>query len=173
VCDQDASHPHGIERCPLDREACRVATLLIVHHSPSPSCRAMFEAVHDGATNDDIEGVEVVVRSALAATVPDVLAADGYVLGTTANLGYISGALKHFFDTTYYAVMDDTAKRPYGAFVHGNNDTTGAVRAIASITKGIGWRPASDPVEVIGEPGKDDLAACWELGAMLAASLTM
>lgn len=72
--------------------------LLIVHHSPSPSCRAMFEAVRDGATNDQVEGVGVTVRSALAATPPDVLGADAYLLGTPANLGYVSGALKFFFD---------------------------------------------------------------------------
>ncbi len=51
-----------------------------------------------GATDPQIEGVEVVARAALAATAPDVLEADGYLLGTPANLGYISGALKHFFD---------------------------------------------------------------------------
>ena len=133
----------------------------------------MFEAVRDGASDDAIEDVEVVARTALAASVPDVLGADAYLLGTPANIGYVSGALKHFFDTVYYPVMDDTAGRPYAAFVHGNQDTTGAVRAIESITKGIGWKRARDPVEVMGEPARDDLDACWELGATLAATLTM
>jgi flavorubredoxin len=69
--------------------------------------------------------------------------------------------------------MDDTAGRPYAAFVHGNSDTTGAVRAIESITKGMGWKRVRDPVEVVGEPTRQDLDACWELGAMVAASLTL
>jgi hypothetical protein len=52
------------------------------HHTPSPSAQALFEAVVAGATHPDIEGVEVVRRAALAATVTDVLEADGYLLGT-------------------------------------------------------------------------------------------
>ncbi|WP_018505611.1 flavodoxin family protein [Parafrankia discariae] len=75
-----------------------MSTLLIVHHTPSPTMRAMLEAVLVGARDDAIEGVDVVVRPALAATVVDALAAAGYVLGTPANIGYMSGALKHFFD---------------------------------------------------------------------------
>lgn len=148
-------------------------TVLIVHHSPSPHCRAMFEAVRDGASTDELEGIDVVTRTALAATAADVLEADAYLLGTPANIGYMSGALKHFFDTVYYPVMDETDGRPYAAFVHGNQDTHGAVLAIESIAKGMGWKRARDPVEVMAEPSREDLDACWELGAMVAASLTM
>ena len=39
--------------------------LLVVHHTPSPHCQEMFEAVVAGATDPDIEGVEVVRRPAL------------------------------------------------------------------------------------------------------------
>ncbi len=59
-----------------------MATLLIVHHTPSPNCQALLEAVVSGATAPEIEGVRVVRRAALAATVPDVLEAGALVLGT-------------------------------------------------------------------------------------------
>jgi NAD(P)H-dependent FMN reductase len=149
------------------------ARLLIVHHTPSPSLQAMLDAVRAGATDDAIEGVEVVVRPALGATVPDVLCADAYLLGTPANIGYISGALKHFFDTVYYPCQEATARRPYAAYVHGNDDTTGALNAIETITTGLGWRRARDPVSVVGEVDRADLDACWELGASLAAELAL
>ena len=74
-----------------------MARLLIVHHTTSPSTQAMLEAVLEGARTDEIDGVEVVTRAALAATAVDVLAADAVILGTPANIGYMSGALKHFF----------------------------------------------------------------------------
>ena len=147
--------------------------LLIVHHTPSPSTHAMFEAVRSGATDPQISGVDVVARPALAATATDVLEADGYVLGTPANLGYISGALKHFFDQIYYPCLEATRGRPYGLYVHGNNDTTGAVRAVETITTGLGWRRAAEPVCVTGDPGRAALDGCWELGAALAAGLTL
>ena len=146
-------------------------TLLIIHHTPSPALQAMFESVLAGATTDEIEGVEVVRRPALSATAADVLAADGYVLGTPANLGYMSGAMKHFFDGVYYPCLDATAKRPYGVYVHGNQGTEGALRAIESITKGMGWEPVRAPADVLGEPTKADLQACWELGATAAATI--
>jgi multimeric flavodoxin WrbA len=145
--------------------------LLIVHHTPSPNCQAMLEGVISGATAPEIENVEVVRRPALSATASDVLNADGYLLGTPANLGYISGALKHFFDQVYYPCLDATRGRPFGYYVHGGSDVTGAVRAIDAITTGLAWRRAAQPVTVTGEPGKVDVEACWELGATLAAGL--
>ncbi|MFC8241988.1 flavodoxin family protein [Streptomyces chartreusis] len=146
-------------------------TLLIVHHTPSPNCQAMLEAVVSGATAPEIEGVDVVRRAALSATGSDVLDADAYLLGTPANLGYISGALKHFFDQIYYPCLDATRGRPFGYYVHGGSDVTGAVRAVDSITTGLAWQRAAQPVKVTGEPGKADIEACWELGATLAAGL--
>jgi len=126
----------------------------------------------DGATNDAIEDVEVVSRAALAGTAVDVLGADGYVLGTPANLGYISGALKHFFDTIYYPCLDETAGRPFGFYIHGNSDTTGAARAIETIATGLRWRLAQRAVTVVGDVTRADRDACWELGAAMAAGLT-
>jgi len=147
--------------------------LLLVHHTPSPSLHSMLEAARDGATNDQIEGVELVVRAALAATAVDVLEADGYLLGTPANLGYLSGAIKHFFDTIYYPCLEETVGRPFGVYLHGNEDTTGAERAVTTITTGLRWRQAAAPVVVIERPTQADLDACWELGATLAAGLTL
>ena len=145
--------------------------LLVVHHTASPALHSLFDAVMEGATNKDIEGVDVVAHPALTASAVDVLEADGYLLGTPANLGYISGALKHFFDTIYYPCLEATVGRPFGWYVHGNNDTTGAERAVDSITAGLQWRRAYDPVMVVGTPTRADLDRCWDLGATLAAGL--
>jgi multimeric flavodoxin WrbA len=131
----------------------------------------MLESVLSGARTDEIEGVDVEVRAALCATAVDVLEADGYVLGTPANLGYMSGALKHFFDLVYYPCLEETRKRPFGVYVHGNEGVEGALRAIESITTGLQWSRSAEPVTVRGQPDKADLEACWELGATLAAGL--
>ncbi|WP_460961397.1 flavodoxin family protein [Parasphingorhabdus pacifica] len=148
-----------------------MSRLLIVHHTPSPNLQAMFEAVVEGATTDEIEDVEVVRRAALEATASDALAADGFILGTPANLGMMSGALKVFFDSVYYPCLDSTRGLPYGLYVHGNNDTAGAIRGVEMITTGLQWEKTTKHVSVTGEPGKEDLEACWELGATVAAGL--
>jgi multimeric flavodoxin WrbA len=146
-------------------------TLLIVHHTPSPHTQEMFEAVLSGATDPEIEGVQVVRRPALTVSPVDMLEADGYLLGSPANLGYISGALKHAFDCAYYQLLDTTRGRPFGVWLHGNEGTEGAERGLAAITTGLGWVKATETVVVSGKPSKDDIEACWNLGATVAAGL--
>jgi multimeric flavodoxin WrbA len=150
-----------------------VPTLLVVHHTPSPSLQALLEAVLEGAGDDAIEGVDVCVRPALTAPEVEALEADAYLLGTPANIGTMSGALKHFFDRVYYPCLQTTRGRPYGLYVHGNDDVTGAVRDVRRIATGLGWELAREPVAVLGAPGRADLDACWDLGATLAAALTL
>jgi NADPH-dependent FMN reductase len=147
------------------------AKLLIVHHTPSPYCQEMFEAVLAGATDPEIEGVELVRRPALTVSPTDMLEADGYLLGTPANLGYMSGALKHAFDVCYYPCLDTTRGRPFGLYIHGNQGTEGAERGVTAITTGLGWVKAAEYVLVSGKPSKGDLESCWELGATVAAQL--
>ncbi|SHU16247.1 NADPH-dependent FMN reductase [Mycobacteroides abscessus subsp. abscessus] len=145
--------------------------LLVVHHTPSPNCQEMLEAVLAGATDPEIEGVDVVRRPALTLSAADVLDADGYLLGSPANLGYMSGALKHAFDQIYYPCLDATRGRPFGLWLHGNEGTEGAEKAVTAITTGLGWVKATDYVVVSGKPSKADLEACWNLGATVAATL--
>jgi multimeric flavodoxin WrbA len=149
----------------------RVAKLLVVHHTPSPATQELLEAVLAGANDDAIEGVEVRAVPALVAGPIDVLEADGYLLGTPANIGYISGALKHFFDTVYYPVLDAAKDRPFAAYVHGNLGVEGAVKAIETITTGLSWKPVSKVLTVEGAPTREDRDALYELGATLAATL--
>jgi NAD(P)H-dependent FMN reductase len=145
--------------------------LLVVHHTPSPPLHALLQAVVDGAADPSIAGVEVVVRPALSASVVDVLAADGIVLGSPVNLGYLSGALKHFFDTIYYPTLDAGVGRPYAAYLHGNDDTTGAERALDTIVTGLRWKRVAPLLRSFGSPSKADLDAARELGAVVAATI--
>jgi NAD(P)H-dependent FMN reductase len=148
-----------------------MTTLLVVHHTPSPGTRELLEAVLAGTHDPDISGVDVLVRPALAATIPDMLDADGYLFGTTANFGYMSGALKHFFDTVYYPVLDHVAGRPYGLWVHGNNDTVGAAAAVGRLATGLALVQAADVLEVTGPLDAAVRERAYELGGTLAATL--
>jgi len=158
--------------------------LLVVHHAPTATLARLREALLAGAHDDAITGVEVVDRPALEATADDVLAADGVLLLTSANFGYMSGALKHFFDSTFLEVggaLDDSgsaaggsggARRSLGLCVHGRYDVTGAVRSVLAITGALGWVQAAPVLELLGDVGERELEAAYELGATLAALLT-
>jgi multimeric flavodoxin WrbA len=159
-----------------------MARLLVVHHSPTATVQRLTEAVLAGANDEAIDGVDVVVRQALEATADDVLGSDGYLLGTTANFGYMSGALKHFFDTIFLeaggALSDDGSaspatggKKPFGLWVHGRYDTTGAVRSVLSIVQALPWTQAAEVLEVLGDVTETDADAAYELGGTLAALL--
>lgn len=148
-----------------------MSVLLVVHHTPSPATRELLEAVLAGARDPQISGVEVTVRPALATSVSDVLAADGYLFGTPANFGYMSGALKHFFDTVYYPVLDHVAGRPYGLWVHGNDDTAGAVASVERIAAGMGLTKAADALAVTAGVDGAVRDRAYELGGTLAALL--
>ncbi|MGB3771812.1 MAG: NAD(P)H-dependent oxidoreductase [Rhodococcus sp. (in: high G+C Gram-positive bacteria)] len=147
-----------------------MTVLLVVHHTVSPPMHEMLDAVLAGARHPDIEGVEIRVRPALGATVSDVVDADGVLFGTPANFGYFSGALKHFLDTVYYPTLGSMDGKPWGAWVYGNNDVTGAVRALTSIVTGWGLEQAARPLELTGfdAPTSEQLT---ELGGTLAATL--
>jgi multimeric flavodoxin WrbA len=146
------------------------ARLLVVHHTPSMAVREMLEAIGSGARHPELADVAVVLEPALSATVSDLLAADALVLLTPANIGYMSGALKHFFDTIYYPCMDATRGLPWGLAVHGNTDTTGAVRSVQKIAAALQWEQSADVLSVIGAPDAAAVRAAGELGATLAAT---
>jgi multimeric flavodoxin WrbA len=131
----------------------------------------MHEAALAGLQQEGLEGVEAVVRPALTCSPVEAMEADGYLLGTPANIGWMSGALKHFFDQLYYLGLDVTRGRPYGLWVHGQNDTTGAARSVRTVVDALGWREVGTPVTVVGEPTAEDREALAELAATVAVSL--
>ncbi|HCE38540.1 MAG: flavodoxin [Alcanivorax sp.] len=145
--------------------------LLIVAHAPSPNTRRLAEAALRGAGHEDIEQVRAVWKPPLEAGPEDVLACDGILLGTTENLGYMSGALKDFFDRTYYHVIDDKQGLPCALYIRAGHDGTGTRRAIESIVTGLRWNWAQEPLLCRGEWRDDFVDQVEELGLYLAAGL--
>ena len=149
----------------------RIKTLLIVAHAPSANTRALRDAATAGARDPAIDGVEVVVRSPFDADLPAVRAADAILLGTPENLGYMSGALKDFFDRIYYPCLETTQGRPFAAYIRAGQDGTGTQRALATITTGLRWRQVAPPLVLRGDYQADFADRCRELGMTMAAGL--
>lgn len=160
-----------------------MSTLLIVQFTPTPALAAIGDAVIAGAHDDALEGVDVRVLSPLDVTPEDVLSADALVLGTAAHFGYMSGALKYFFDRVFVHVggaLDAQGggapsagdKLPYGFWVHGRYDTTGAIRSIESITQALPWRLAAAPLILMGDHQDTHSEQAYELGATVAALIS-
>jgi multimeric flavodoxin WrbA len=131
----------------------------------------MAEAVIRGATHADIDGVEVRVKTALDADADDVLWADGFILGTPENFGYMSGAMKYFLDRIYYPCEGKISGRPWALFVRAGNDGTGAISSIRRILTGLAVREVQEPLLIVGDFDGARLADCEELGLTMAAGL--
>jgi hypothetical protein len=145
--------------------------LLLVAHAPSPNLARLRDAVLTGARDPEIETVETTWKPPLEAGPADVLAADAVILGTPENLGYMSGALKDFFDRTYDAVIDDKQGLPFAAYIRAGRDGTGTKRAIESITTGLSWRPVQQPLILQGTFQDSFVEEVRELGQAMAAGL--
>ncbi len=145
--------------------------LLVVAHVPSANTLRLAEAVLRGARNPEIAGVAVRHLPPLEAGPDDVLGADALVLGTTENLGYMSGALKDFFDRVYYPCLDRTRGLSYALYIRAGHDGTGTRRAVETIVTGLGWRAVREPLLCRGEWQDTFLDDCEELGTLVAAGL--
>ncbi len=145
--------------------------LLIVYHSQTGNTQAMAEAVGRGAGRE--EGVEVRLLRALQANLDDLLWADGLLLGTPENFGYMSGALKDFLDRTYYPAQGKVDGLPYAVFISAGNDGTGALSNIQRIAKGYPLKQVMEPIIARGEVTSEDFERCEELGETLATGVAL
>ena len=145
--------------------------LLIVAHAPSPNTQRMRDAAAEGAHSPEIDGVEVVTRTPFQTTPEDVLAANAILLGTPENLGYMSGALKDFFDRCYYPCLEKTQGLPYALMIRAGSDGTGTRRAVEAIVTGLRWRAVTEPLILRGAWRDEFVAQARELGMLLAAGL--
>jgi multimeric flavodoxin WrbA len=145
--------------------------LLVVFHSRSGGTAAMADAVVAGANHDAINDVEVLVQQAFDTTIDDVRACDAIILGTPENFGYMSGALKDFFERIYYPLLDETPGLPYALFVKASTDGDGAVRSVEKIVTGLRWKLVAPPIVVVGDLSDAQHEQCVEMGATVAAGL--
>ncbi|HSW15210.1 MAG TPA: NAD(P)H-dependent oxidoreductase [Solimonas sp.] len=144
--------------------------LLLIYHSQSGHTAALAQAVQAGAA-EFADEVELRVRQAFDAGLDDLLWANGLLIGTPENFGYLSGAVKDFLDRTYYPAEGKTVGLPWAMFVAAGNDGSGAVRALERIATGYGWNRVAEALIVRGEASEAQLAAARELGQTLAAGL--
>jgi multimeric flavodoxin WrbA len=145
--------------------------LLIVFHSQSGNTEQLIEAANRGANNGEIDGVDVRMLMAINANPDDLLWADGLILGTAENFGYMSGAIKDFLDRTYYEVEGKIQSLPYALIVSADNDGSGAVRSVQRIAKGYPFIAIQEPLVVVGEIDAQALESAHDLGMLLAAGL--
>jgi multimeric flavodoxin WrbA len=145
--------------------------LLVVCHAPSANTQKLRDAILEGTRHPSICDVSVKEVEPLHAIAQDVLECDAIILGTTENLGYMSGALKDFFDRIYYPCLEEKQGLPFALYVRAGHDGTGTCRAVDSITTGLRWKAVQAPLVCRGEWNDDFVNQCQQLGTTMAMSL--
>ena len=147
--------------------------LLIVAHAPSENTRSLLDAIVRGAQSVADDRMEIVAQTAFETNSDQVIQAHAIILGTTENLGYMSGGLKDFFDRIYYPCLEKTQGLPYSLVIRAGQDGTGTLRAVDTITTGLRWRAVQEPLICKGDWRPDFIGQCEELGAATAQGLDL
>ena len=147
------------------------ARLLVVRHSRTGATQALCDAAVTCGRDAVGDAVQWRELGAFDAGPDDVLWASGILLATPANFGYMSGALKDFFERVYHPCLDRTVGRPYALIVKGDTDVDGALSSVERITTGLKWRRVLPALTVVGAPVAKDVERAEELGATFAAGV--
>jgi len=145
--------------------------LLIVAHQPSENARAMAKAILAGARQAEIESVETKLLKPPDAGADDVIWADGVIIGSTENFGYMAGLVKDFLERIYYPCLERTAGLPCTLYIRAGNDGLGAKTSIERIIIGLKWKLVQEPIICPGEFQQRFIDQCTELGMTMAVGL--
>lgn len=145
--------------------------LLFLDHSPSANTRRLSDAAIAIIARDSDIGV--VRKPSLSATADDALSADGILIATTENIGYMAGLTKDFFDRTYPSLLDISAGKPVSVYIRAGLDGTGSKRAMESILTGLRWRLMQDILICQGQWQDSFISDVENLALTLALRIEM
>ena len=145
--------------------------LLIVYHSKSGTVKKMAEAITRGARTES--AIKVEVANPFKITPFQVKTSRAIIIGTPENFGYMSGAIKYFYEEIYYECLESTRGLSYALFVAADNDGSGAVSSMKKIITGLGWKDIADPIICKNGVTSKELELCHELGMTIAAGLEL
>ncbi|RBP49229.1 flavodoxin family protein [Arenicella xantha] len=147
-------------------------SLLIIAHTPSPNTILLAESMLDGARR--ATAVDTQLLSPFDCDAEHVLKTDALVLFTTENFGYMSGALKDFFERVYYPCLENPTRneaKPYALVIRAGLDGSGTNRSVHSIIKGLKWREVQPTLICKGEHQRQFIEQCQTIGETMAVSL--
>jgi multimeric flavodoxin WrbA len=142
-----------------------VLKLLIIYHSQTGNTEAMAGAVQKGAL---AAGATVTLKKATDATSDDLTTCDAVAFGSPVYFSYMAGALKDFFDRTFYAVRGKIDNKPYAAFSTGGDGGGKALESIDRMCGSFKLKKVFEGVIATGKPSSDVLGQCEELGKKMA-----
>jgi multimeric flavodoxin WrbA len=143
--------------------------LLIIYHSQSGKTERLAEACFEGALKEG--NTEVRFKTAFTTTLFDVQNADALIIATPEYFGAMSGAVKDFFDRTYYPARENNFVKPYALIICCENDGTGAERQIEAIANGYILKKTLDTLIIKESEIDNQLENVAEMGQTFAAGL--
>lgn len=145
--------------------------ILIIYHSQKGHTERLAQACFQGVNKE--KDIEVRLQKALESTLDDIIWADGVILATPEYFGNMSGALKDFFDRTYYPAKHQEINKPSALIVSCDNDGSNAERYVLGITSSYTLKKSLDTLIARDKDQESDLLKADELGQTFAAGLSL
>jgi NAD(P)H dehydrogenase (quinone) len=151
-----------------------MAKILIVYDSRTGNTEKMASAVAEGAKQ--VKGVKVDVKKVEKATLEDLQAADGIIMGSPTYYGGMSGKLKEFIDKSV-KIHGQLEGKVGAAFTSSGGTASGAETTLLSILQamlvhGMVVQGRSDDkhygAAAVGSPREKDIETCKALGKKVA-----
>lgn len=147
--------------------------LLIISNLPSNNTKILLNQVKKGAKSINSENLEIISSNAVDISYEAIKESSAIILGTTENLGYMSGIMKDFFDRNYNQCLNQTNGLPYALYIRAGHDGTGTELNMKRIITGLKWKEIQTPLILKGEWNDNFKDQCFNLGATVAAGLDM
>lgn len=148
--------------------------LLIVAHTPSKNTQELANSLLAGSQQQEFKNVTAQLFSPFDCGAELILKQNAIILFTTENFGYMSGALKDFFERIYYPCLEQPKRnnaKPFSLVIRAGLDGTGTDIAVHKITTGLKWREVQSPLLCKGDYNPNFKQQCYDLGATMAAGL--
>ena len=147
--------------------------LLIISNLPSNNTKILLNQVKKGAKSINSENLEIISSNAADISYEAIKESSAIILGTTENLGYMSGIMKDFFDRNYNQCLNQTNGLPYALYIRAGHDGTGTELNMKKIITGLKWKEIQTPLILKGVWNDNFKDQCFNLGATVAAGLDM
>jgi flavorubredoxin len=142
-----------------------MAKLLIIYHTQSGNTEAMAKAVYEGAIS---AGATVTLKKAFDANAEDLLNCDAVIFGTPNFFAYEAGAIKDFFDRTFFALRGKVDGKPYAVFGSYGGGGEKALESLSKLCDNLGLKKATEGVGAQRTPAPEAVQKCKALGAKMA-----
>ena len=145
-------------------------TIIFSSHAPSKNTLILSKSCIKGLKKYS-ENLNLKVLKPQQIMSQTILNCDGIIIGTTENIGYMSGLTKDMFDRCYNTWINKTNGKPVCIYIRAGLDGTATKNSIENIVKSLSWRIVQPTLILKGDYQKLFEKSVYNLGGAFSAGI--